>query len=174
MNLPRAGLIGLLLGASTTVSAHVTLEQPTALAGSYYKAVFRVGHGCQGSPTTGLTITLPTGVVAAKPMPKPGWSLHARIGKLAQPYDNHGRTVTEDVVAVSWRGGPLADAHYDEFVIRVRLPQTPGPLYFKVAQFCERGRLDWVEIPAEGRALKDYKTPAALLEVLPADAPPHH
>lgn len=174
MTLSRLGLAGLLSLASTVAPAHVTLEQPSAPAGSYYKAVFRVGHGCAGSPTIGLTVALPAGVMAAKPMPKPGWSLATRIEKLSQPYQSHGRTVTEDVAAVSWRGGPLPDAHYDEFVIRLRLPQTPGPLYFRVAQFCEQGRIDWADIPAEGRTPGDYKTPAAVLEVLPADAPAHH
>ncbi|HXG28106.1 MAG TPA: YcnI family protein [Nevskiales bacterium] len=170
----RPGLAGLLMFAHALAIAHVTLEQPSAPAGSHYKAVFRVGHGCAGSPTIGLTVTLPPGVTGAKPMPKPGWSLATRIEKLAVPYRSHGRTITEDVAAVSWRGGPLPDAHYDEFVIRLRLPEAPGPLYFKVAQFCERGRIDWADIPAEGRTLEDYKTPAAVLEVLPADAPAHH
>jgi uncharacterized protein YcnI len=166
-------LAGLLQATSAAALAHVTLEQPQAPAGSYYKAVFRVGHGCEGSPTIGLTVTLPPGVTGAKPMPKAGWSLATRVEKLTQPYQSHGRTVTEDVAAVSWRGGPLLDAHYDEFVIRLRLPETPGPLFFKVAQFCEQGRIDWADIPAEGRTLRDYKTPAAVLDVLPADAPAH-
>jgi periplasmic copper chaperone A len=166
----RPVLAGLLFAMGTAASAHVTLEQPAAPAGGYYKAVFRVGHGCAGSATIGLTVTLPAGVMGARPMPKPGWSLATRVEKLTQPYQSHGRTVTED----SWRGGPLPDAHYDEFVIRLRLPEAPGPLYFKVAQFCEQGRIDWADIPAEGRTLKDYKTPAAVLEVLPADAPAHH
>jgi periplasmic copper chaperone A len=169
----RLVLAGPLLAMNTAAFAHVTLEQPAAPAGGYYKAVFRVGHGCAGSATIGLTVSLPAGVMAAKPMPKAGWSLQTRVEKLAQPYQSHGRTVTEDVAAVSWRGGPLPDGHYDEFVIRLRLPETPGPLYFKVAQFCEQGRIDWVEVPTEGKTHKDYRTPAAVLEVLPAEAPAH-
>ena len=31
--------------------AHITLEQAEAPVSSAYKAVFRVGHGCEGSPT---------------------------------------------------------------------------------------------------------------------------
>ena len=33
--------------------AHVTLKQQDAAAGSTYKAVLRVGHGCEGSPPSG-------------------------------------------------------------------------------------------------------------------------
>ncbi len=117
-------------------------------------------------------MALPEGVVAAKPMPKSGWSVQTRVEKLKTPYTNHGKTVTEDVAAVTWRGGPLPDAFYDEFVLRVRLPETPGPVYFKVAQFCEKGRIDWEQIPESGKSPKDHKTPAAVLEVLPARTHP--
>ena len=38
--------LALLAGA---VHAHVSLDQGTAPAGSAYKAVFRIGHGCDGT-----------------------------------------------------------------------------------------------------------------------------
>ena len=47
--------------------AHITLEQPSAEAGSTYKAVFRVGHGCDGSPTRAITVHLPPGVLHGHP-----------------------------------------------------------------------------------------------------------
>ena len=50
--------------------AHVTLETPRAAAGGLYKAVLRVPHGCQGSPTVQLRVRVPEGVFAAKPQPK--------------------------------------------------------------------------------------------------------
>ena len=77
--------------------AHITLDEPTALAGRSYKATFKVGHGCEGSPTTAIRVTLPTGLTGAKPMPKAGWVLNVKTSQLAQPYDNHGKQVTEDV-----------------------------------------------------------------------------
>ena len=106
-------------------------------------------------------------------MPKPGWNLASKLGKLAVPYDNgHGGMVTEAVTEVSWtavaKDNFLADAHYDEFVLRARLPKETGPLWFRVYQGCEKGNTDWAEIPASGVSTKGLKTPAALLEVLPA------
>jgi uncharacterized protein YcnI len=38
------------LALTGAAMAHVTLETAEAPAGSYYKAVMRVGHGCEGSP----------------------------------------------------------------------------------------------------------------------------
>ena len=45
--------------ASSSVLAHVVLEKREAAVGSYYKAVFQVAHGCEGSPTVGLEVTIP-------------------------------------------------------------------------------------------------------------------
>jgi len=161
---------------AATSAAHVTLEQPSAPANSVYKAVLRVGHGCDGSPTTGLRVQLPAGFQGAKPMPKPGWVVTTRAEKLAQPYDSHGRQVTEDVVEISWRAAQrdawLPDAHYDEFIVRGRLPASTGPVWFKVLQTCETGQLDWSQIPAKGTDTQGLKTPAARLDLEPVPSRP--
>lgn len=157
-----------------TVGAHVVLEQKTAPAASYYKATFMVGHGCNGSATTGITIRIPEGVVNIKPMPKPGWTLATRVEKLPKPYELHGKAFTEGVVEVNWKGGSLADAHYDEFVMLTRLPDAPGKYYFPILQTCEGSENRWEEIPAEGKTTRDYKMPAAQLEVLPVEEHKHH
>src|SRR5262245_52027718 len=150
-----------------TAQAHVTLEQAKAPAGSTTKAVFRVGHGCDGSATHTLRIGIPDGLRGAKPMPKPGWSLDVRKAPLAQPYESHGRRVVEDVVEITWKASSreawLADAHYDEFVLRGQLPEQPGALWFKVQQVCERGQWDWSEVPASGVSTRGLKSPAVLL-----------
>jgi uncharacterized protein YcnI len=158
--------------------AHIVLENKNAPAGSSYKAVFLVGHGCQGSATTGVAVQIPAGFLGAKPYPKPGWMVSTQLGKLAQPYDSHGRQVTEDVTLVSWkaanREAALPDAFFDEFVLRGRTPEAAGPLWFKVLQTCENGSNDWREIPASGTATRGLKTPAVLLQVVPAASAHHH
>ncbi|MDB5742919.1 MAG: hypothetical protein JWR68_1234 [Polaromonas sp.] len=154
--------------------AHIQLETRAAPAGSAYKAVFQVGHGCEGSPTTGISVQIPAGFQGAKPFPKAGWTLSVRKDKLAKPYDSHGKPVTQDVSVISWtaagKGAALQDAHFDEFMLRGKLPETAGPLWFKVLQTCQSGRLDWSEVPASGTSAKGLKFPAALLEVT-ANAP---
>ena len=159
--------------AAASVQAHVTLETAKAPAGSYYKAVFRVGHGCEGSPTRQLIVDIPPGVQGAKPMAKPGWRIEIDRAALAEPTTSHGRAVTEEVSQIRFTGGSLPDAHYDEFAISVKLPDDAGPLYWKVSQVCEQGRIDWVETPQPGQSLHDLKTPAPLLDVVQAEHAGH-
>ncbi len=165
------------LGYSNLAQAHVTLEQPSVEAGTYYKATLRVGHGCEGLPTAVLRVQVPEGFQGAKPMPKPGWTLAVLHTKLAKPYDNHGKPVTEDTSEITWTANSadqyLADTHYDEFALRGKSPITAGPLWFKVTQLCKdgdkTGRNAWDEVPATGTSTQGLKFPAALLRVV---APP--
>lgn len=157
--------------------AHITLEYPTAHAGSAYKANFKVGHACGSSPIRQIVVQIPEGVRGAKPMPKPGWELSIERARLAQPYQDHGRTVTEDVVRISWTARTEADQlrneHYDEFALHARLPERAGPLYWPVSQVCVQGRLDWTELPRSGQDPHTLKAPAALLDLLPAAGGAH-
>src|SRR5690242_898298 len=91
----------LFLAASLPAFAHVTLEYQVANAGSYYKGTFKVGHGCGSSPVKQIVVTVPAGVQGAKPMPKAGWTLEVTREKLAQPRQDHGKAVTEEVARIS-------------------------------------------------------------------------
>lgn len=162
--------LALTAGWSGSIHAHAVLDQKSALAGSYHRNAIRVGHGCDGSSTVAVTVRIPEGIRGAKPMPKPGWTIERRFEKLAQPYTSHGKTVTEEVVAITWRGGPLPDAHFDEFALQMQLPDKPGPIWFKVQQQCEKGEIDWATVPASGTSTRGIKAPAALLEVTPLPA----
>ena len=66
---------------ATASWAHITLADQAALAGTGYRATLRVGHGCDGSPTTAVRVSVPAGLRGAKPMPKPGRSEERRVGK---------------------------------------------------------------------------------------------
>jgi uncharacterized protein YcnI len=158
----------LLCGTAGPVFAHVTLETAQAPAGSLYKAVLRVPHGCAGSATTSLRVQIPEGVIAVKPMPKPGWKLSTKEGQYAQAYDYFGEKLTQGVTEIEWNGGNLPDAWYDEFVFRAKLPDRPAgmPVYFPVVQQCEQGTARWIEIPEPGKAADDYKEPAPGLTLI--------
>ena len=149
--------------------SHVVLETPTAPSGSTYQAVFQVGHGCQGSATTGITVRIPAGFQGAKPFPKAGWNVVVKQEKLDKPHDKHGKQVTQDVSVVSWtaasKAAVLQDAHFDEFKLRGKLPNTAGPLWFKIIQRCGNASIDWSETPSSGTSTQGMKSPAALLEV---------
>lgn len=150
--------------------AHVTLQDPVAAASASYRAVLRVGHGCEGTSTIAMRVAIPDGFNGAQPMVKPGWKVSTKVGKLAAPYVAHGTTYTEGVQEITWTANSAADAlpdaYYDEFVLRGTTPSKPGPLWFKVEQLCEKGANHWVEVPPSGTSTKGLKMPAALLEVL--------
>ncbi len=157
---------------ASAACAHVTLEQQEAPAGSNYKAVLKVGHGCDGSATTRISVALPAGFRGAKPYPKAGWLLEVKREKLGASYESHGRQISDEVVEVSWTARAsefyLQDAWYDEFIIRGGLPATAGALWFKVSQSCVNGENLWVEMPASGDSAKGLKMPAAKLLVVAA------
>ncbi len=162
----------LLTCLALAAQAHVTLEYPVATAGQSYKATFKIGHGCGASPTRVVEVRIPEGVRGAKPMPKAGWQIEVLREKLAQPYNSHGRTVSEDTTRIRWTAKTEADmlpsGFYDEFVLVGTLPPQAGMLYWPVRQQCPQGQLDWTEVPAAGQAWSDLKAPAAELELMPA------
>ena len=92
----------LVLALATSLTAvaalsHVVLDDTIAAAGAAYRAVLRVGHGCEGAATNSLSVTISTGFVAAQPLVKSGWNITTKVGKLAEPYEMHGTKITESV-----------------------------------------------------------------------------
>jgi uncharacterized protein YcnI len=153
----------------SSAHAHITLENRQATVGSSYKAVFAVPHGCAGSATVKIRVQIPEGVIAVKPMPKPGWNVETIMGKYATAFEYHGATVSEGVKEVAWSGGKLADDNYDEFVLSTYLTGGLKPnttLYFPVVQECEQGTSRWIELPAEGKPAEG-KSPAPGVRLVP-------
>jgi uncharacterized protein YcnI len=157
-------LWGVLAGPAV---AHVTLEPAQAAAASTQKLSFRVTHGCEGSATTAVVLRLPPGLQGAKPMAKPGWTLQTARRPLAQAQERHGRRITDELAEVRWSGGPLPDAHVDEFIIVATLPAGgTAPLSFALTQECEQGRLDWHDAPGS-------RAPAPVLRLQAPTVTPH-
>lgn len=146
--------------------AHVTVQPSDAAADSYAHLTFTVPHGCNGSATTVLRIRLPEGILSVKPQMKPGWKVDIKSRKLEAPVQGpHGKTVTDVVEEVIWRGGPLPDNLYDTFGLVVRLPDRAGQsLYFPAEQECEQGSQRWTEIPQAEQADKP-RAPAPVVRL---------
>ena len=154
---------------SNAAFSHAVLAESSATAGSYYKGAVRIGHGCDGSSTTGIKLFIPAGFEGAKPQPKAGWAVTVKKAKLAEPYVSHGKTISEDVVEIEWKANSkesaLVDGAFDEFAFMTKLPEKPGAKWLRVLQTCEKGQNDWAEIPASGISTKGMKMPAALLNI---------
>jgi uncharacterized protein YcnI len=165
-----AGLAALAVPAD----AHVFLQSGTATVGGSYRAVLAVPHGCKASATTKITVTIPEGMVAVKPMPKPGWNIATKKGAYAKSYDfMHGMKASEGVQEISW-SGKLDNDFYDEFVFTGFLPaelKADAPLYLPTLQTCETGSENWAEIPAAGQDPHALKSPAPMLQLAASTKP---
>lgn len=162
--------------AAADASAHASLETGQATADSTYKAVMRIPHGCKGLPTIALTIDLPEGVIAAKPMPKPGWKVETIWGAYDKTYDYYGTPMSEGVRQIRWSGGSLPDDFYDEFVFRARLTSdlADTTVPFATTQFCPEGaQVAWTELAAPGQDPHDLAHPAPTLMVVAAKTESH-
>ncbi len=168
------GLMALGLGAA---SAHVSATPTETAAKSYSLVTFSVGHGCDGSPTTSLKITLPPELDDATPTVNPNWTISKTVEKLATPKTTaNGSKISERTSAITYTAKTPLDAHQrDAFALSVKLPDTAGKtLYFPALQSCEKGQTDWKEIPADGQPEDSVKSPAPALTVTAAAATDGH
>ena len=163
--------------APASAGAHVVLTPGEASPGGYYAGMLRISHGCAGSPTVAVRVSLPPGVLTAKPQPKPGWTLTVVREPLAAPVPTEGGGVQRDrVAAITWRGR-LPDDQFDTFGVSFKAPPAAGPLYLPTVQTCASGENRWTDIPAAGQAWSSVPHPAPVLTLggpEPAAAPHHH
>jgi uncharacterized protein YcnI len=150
--------------------AHIVADPSEAPAATSFRTAFRVTHGCKGSPTTALSIRMPEGVLSAKPMVKPGWTIEIKTRPLDTPVAGpHGIVIRNAVTEIIWQGGRLENNQFDDFVVMVSLPDRAGEtLYFPTLQTCEKGTTNWNGIPAAGQAWHDLPEPAPFITLKPA------
>lgn len=165
------GAIALTLASTGAALAYATFETPQAKQNSYYKAVVQVPHGCDGQATLKVKVQIPEGIIAVKPMPKSGWTLESVKGEYSGKYEVHGKPVTSGVKEIIWTGS-LEDEHFDQFVFQAQITDAlpaDATTYIPVMQECADGKVDWVEIPAEGQDPHSLKRPAPGIMILAAD-----
>lgn len=160
--------VAALVGWAKPGQAHVTLEQREAAIASPVKLTFRVPHGCGDKPTKIVRVLIPDGIIAVKPMPKPGWTLDIKRGNYGKSYSFfHGIKLSEGVKEIAW-SGTLPDAHYDEFLISAFVSDEFQPntmLYFPVLQECDGAAHKWIEVPTTTG--EEPKEPAPALRLVP-------
>lgn len=153
-------------------SAHVTANPNEAPAGEFFKTNFRVGHGCDGSPTTEVSVQLPGNVSSVHPQVVAGWDIETKMGELDEPIESHGETITEGVREITWTATDdgLPDAYLQEFGVSMALPDEAGePLWFPFVQKCADGSHNWIEIPESVEEWGDLDEPAPYVELTAAE-----
>jgi uncharacterized protein YcnI len=144
---------------SSELLAHANLDVKTASQGSLRAAV-RVPHGCEGSATVAVKLSVPEGIIGVKPAPKAGWTVETVKGPYAKAYDYYHGKVSEGVKEIIWRGGPLMDEHFDEFIFIGFVSDAfaaGDQVPFTVTQECEKGQIAWSEVAAPGSGPRSLK-----------------
>lgn len=174
-----AGTTGLLtLGLAGAASAHVTVTPSTTSAGAYSVLLFSVGHGCEGSPTTKITIKVPEGINSVTPTRNDFYDVTKELVALDPPVtDAHGNELTERVDTVTYTARtPLPDGYRDTFEVQAQIPEDAEgtTLTFPTVQTCEQGETAWTQTPAAGQTEDDLESPAPAFEVTAAGEGGHH
>ena len=147
-----AGVL-LALAAPLSASAHVGVTASTTAAGAYSVLTFSVGHGCDGSPTQTIAISIPDGIDAVTPTVNPNWTISRVTEPLDEPIaEEDGDQITERTSQIVYTATtPLAADQRDTFELSLALVGEEGDvLEFPTLQTCEVGETNWTgeEVPA--------------------------
>ena len=159
------GAAALVVAAPLAAQAHVTATPDTAAAGGYGTLTFAFSHGCDGSPTTSLEITIPEGLDSVTPTIAPGWDIAVQRDGENGPVSLVTYTAQE----------PVADGLRATVVLGVKYSEdTAGEtLAFPVNQVCEVGNTDWAEIADAGVDPHSLDAPAPTVTVGEAASDEH-
>ncbi len=140
-----------LLLAVTGAAAHVTVNPNQAIPNTSQLFTVRVPTE-KDEPTVKVRVEFPKGLTVSRFQPKPGWT----------------RTMDKDatgaIVAVTWSGGRIEPAEFEDFIFQARTPEAAGKLAFRAFQtYLSGDTAEWVE-PETGQR------PAAIVEVKAAPA----
>lgn len=139
----------LVLVAPATAGAHVHVVPGSTAAGATTELAFSFSHGCEGSPTTAVEVTMPQEVAAVALIANPGWDVASELVDGA-------RTV------VFTADEPMPDGVRETLEVEVTLPEGAADgtvLAFPALQVCETGETLW------GDADPESETPAPAITI---------
>jgi uncharacterized protein YcnI len=157
------GSVALLI--SSTALAHVGVNGP-GVADANQILTFSVGHGCEGSDTVAIEISIPEEVTSVRALVGPdGW------GEPELTLND-----AELVTAVTWEKADArpGDDMYYQFGIRIKVPNMPfKTLLFPTKQTCrtadgEEIVANWSLSPEEAAEGGEHALEAPSLAIMPA------
>lgn len=151
---PLAAALGVgallaLASAPLAAGAHVGADASSTAAGSYTVITFSVPHGCDGSPTTEVRITLPEDIPSVTPTVNPNWTISRTLVPLDPPTADQSERTSEVIYTAIT---PLPADERDTFALSLKLPegQAGDVVEFPVLQTCAEGTVEWIgdEVPS--------------------------
>ena len=157
----RRVLLGALVTAiagaiASPAVAHVTVQPPEAVAGTFSRFVVRVPNERPDADTTKVVVKMPP-LAFVSFEPKDGWKRKEKMVQLEEPIVVFGTEITETVGKVTWKGGRIRPGEFLEFGFSARMPDGEETLVFEALQTYTGGEV----VRWTGAA--DSETPAATL-----------
>jgi uncharacterized protein YcnI len=150
-----------------SASAHISVGSPSTAAGSYTVLTFALPHGCDGSATTSLAISIPEQIASVTPTVNPGWDVSKVDVDLAKPItDGAGNTISTRLGQVVYTAKvPLADGLRDTFALSMQLPADAAgtTLEFPILQSCDVGETNWNQPAKADGSEPDHPAPAIVV-----------
>lgn len=156
-----AGILGgivLAVGVPALASAHVGVSPDELVAGDHGVLTFSFSHGCDGSPTTSLRVTIPEGLASVAPTVDSDWEIAVERGD-----DGLVSAVTYTAavpVPNDLRGAVSMAVGLDD--------STPDTLAFPVVQTCVDGSTEWTQLAEDGEDPHELDSPAPVVSVVAA------
>lgn len=148
----------LALAVPAVASAHVGVSPDEITAGDHGVLTFSFSHGCDGSPTSALRITMPEGLASVAPTVDGDWTIDVERGD-----DGLVSAVTYTAltpVPNDLRGAVSMSIGLDE--------DTPTSLAFPVVQQCIDGATEWTQLAEDGEDPHELDSPAPVVAVTEA------
>ncbi len=123
---------GAVLMVAAPAAAHVEADPSRVKPGKEAEVTFTAEHGCEDSPTTGMTFRIPKGVTDAEGVEADGFTAATS-----------GRTI-------EFTGGSFPGDEEAPFTITFTAPDEKGQLVWRVVQVCEEGTERWIERDPDG------------------------
>lgn len=168
-----AAVLGFSALAMAPALAHVTISPDQATPNSFIVGTVSVPHGCDGSPTTKITIKVPDQIVEIAPTRNAFWNVQVIQSKLATPLKAaDGDAITEKVTEIVYTAKtPLPADERDAFELSFQVPNKSGQvLTFPTIQKCVVGEADWTETTPPGGA--EPANPAPTISITKAASAP--
>lgn len=154
------------IAGGAPAQAHVHAASPGAVRAAIAIVTFEVPNESQtGSPTTGLTVTLPE-VASARTEAKPGWT--ATLDR--DPAAGTVRSVTWTATL----GGGIPVDQFGLFRISMKLPDAESVDFPAAQRYADGTVVRWDQPPLPGGGEPEHPVPTLKLATGPVPAPEHH
>jgi periplasmic copper chaperone A len=157
-----AFLLAAVLVLPAVAQAHVTVQPDSVPAGGFARLDVRVPNEQDDAATNKVEVRFPEGFLFVSYEPVEGWTTAVKMKPLAEPIEEHGEEITEQVATVTFTADSPAAAiqpgQFRDFGLSVGMPADAGEgevLTFPAIQTYDNGEVvRWIGAP-------DSEEPAA-------------